>query len=266
VTPETTTRAPAPTPAALCPPPGSARGGCAACRSGRAIESPVAGAYGARAAARECPFGSRRGSLPRPVSPGVPCAVAAAHPAHVAGIAGGVPVAMGLSGVAVRARTWCGRQKRAGHEIRQQAACASRFGRFRLTPVAGRAGGKRPLLEHPPREKRQRRFFHHFVEQNGQLPPEIGHVFQFGHLEVAKGSIRAFTKILHRRSAGPSHKVSPVGVGCDAAQATSRKGNTFEGLCKSCFAGENQKRLDSTPGTGFHARRSVSVIAHVQRL
>lgn len=209
----------------------------AAWESGSAVQWPLAGACRAHTAASDLPFRSAWSSMRRPMLPGPSFAVPGDHLSRSVAFAGSGVVATGLCALAVRARTRIGRQERAGDEIGQQAAGAQRFGGFGIVPVAGRACRKRPLLEHPSREKRQGRLFHHLVEQYGQLPPEIRHVFQFRDFEIAKGSVGTFAEIVHRRSPEPSrHKLSPVGVGLNTVWAKSRKGNIDRLLCKPSFA------------------------------
>ncbi len=245
MTPETKIRAAVASPARLSQPPcGERAGRC----SGRAMVSPVAVACRTRAAALHLPVGSRGCSWRQPMLSRRPLAVSVFEPGYGIDLAGGLVLRVEFSALAVGSGTRPRRQERSGDEIRQQAARARGFGRFRIAPVSGRACGKRPLLEHPAREKGQRRLFHHFVEQNGQLPPQISHMFQFGHLEIPKGSIRAFTKIILRRCTEPSHRLPPVGVGFNTVRATSPKRNTEGGLCKSSFACGKRGPLNAGAG------------------
>ena len=100
-------------------------------------------------------------------------------------------------------------QRRQAEELLQHAVSLFRSLGFLPASVSARSRGFRALFEHPSREKREGRFLHQFVKQDTEFAAEVGHVFQFGHLEVAKGSVGTFPKVFHRRFRKPSHWESP---------------------------------------------------------
>ena len=103
----------------------------------------------------------------------------------------------------------CFQQPGTFDEIRKQAAGFARFRAPGGRAIPGSLRRYGTAFEHPASKKGQCRFLHHFVQENGQLAAKIGNVFQFGEFEVAQGGIRAFAKIVHRRSVRPRHKLSP---------------------------------------------------------
>jgi len=116
-----------------------------------------------------------------------------------------------------------------GDEIGQQPALKPRAGRLGAVPIGarggqpGRGGGparRNAFLEHPAGKKGQRRFLHHLFEQDGQLPPKIGNVFQFGHFEISQRGIRTVAKIVHWWFPKPAHGLSP---GAEASIPTSAR-------------------------------------------
>ena len=104
------------------------------------------------------------------------------------------------------------RPSRSGDEIRKQLPGPPGGAGARFGPIGTRAaleGRPGPLFEHPAGKERQRRLLQHLVQEHGKLPAKVCHVFQFGHFEISQGRVGTFPKIVHRRSAAPSHAVSP---------------------------------------------------------
>ena len=118
-------------------------------------------------------------------------------------------LASGAACGAAGARAGRSRGDSIGDEFGHKVLGAPRFGRFGRVPTSRGPWRHGAAFEHPASKQRQCCFFRHFFEQNGQLPAQIGNVFQFGDLEVSQRCTRAFSKIVHRRFAGPGHRVSP---------------------------------------------------------